>query len=261
MTPEEIKKLTEELKKQAELQREVGQSIESYVDGMKQYKKILAEINRNKQRELELEREIAAATGKDKELAEAKLKILQGQTAEMQNQAKIMGSALASVNKKSLAGAKLMGEAAKGLGKAFVGLPGMIQSAYGKIKGLGLFEMEKEIKKSALSMGILSKQSNDFRSTIVSAAKETTMIGIGVKELAQMQAAYSEELGRTVVLSKEGLVAMGHLAAATGLGAEGAAKLSAEMEMQGVSAERTGEYMNIYQLRQNQAFRRNFTSC
>lgn len=243
MTPEEIKKLTEELKKQAELQREVSQSIESYMDGMKQYKKILAEINRNKQRELEIEREIASATGKDKDIAEAKLKILQEQTAEMQEQAKIMGTALSSVNKKSLAGAKVLGEAAKGLGKAFVGLPGLVDKAWGKLKGLGLFEMEKEIKKSALSMGVLSKQSNDFRGAIVSAAKETTMIGIGVKELSQMQSAYSEELGRSVVLSKEGLVAMGELAAATGLGAEGAAKLSAEMEMQGVSAERTGEYM------------------
>ena len=243
MSPEEIKKLTEELKKQAELQREISQSIESYMDGMKQYKKILAEINKNKQREIELEEQIKTATGKDKELAEAKLKILQDQTAEMQNQAKIMGTALASVNKKSLAGAKLMGEAAKGLGKAFVGLPGMIQAAYGKIKGLGLFEMEKEIKKSALSMGILSKQSNSFRSTIVNAAKETTMIGVGVKELSEMQSSYSEGLGRAVTLSKEGLIAMGQMAVVTGLGAEGTSKMAEDMERQGLSAERTGAFV------------------
>lgn len=243
MTPEEIRKLTEELKKQAEIQQQVSRSIDDYVEGMRQYKKTLSEINKNKQRELLLEREIASATGDAKILAETKLKILKEQTTEMEEQAKIMGNALASVNKKSLAGAKLLGEAAKGLGKAFLGLPNIVKGLYGELKSSGLFEMEKEIKKSALSMGILSKQSNDFRGTIVNAAKQTTMIGVGVKELSQMQSVYSEELGRSVVLSKEGLVAMGELAAATNLGAEGAAKLSADMELQGLSAERTGKYV------------------
>lgn len=243
MTPEEIKKLTEELKKQAEIQQQVSRSIEDYMEGMKQYKKTVAEINKNKQRELELEREIASTSGKAKEIAELKLKVLQEQTAEMEEQAKIMGNALGSVNRKSLAGAKLLGEAAKGLGKAFIGLPNIVKKAYGELKGLGLFEMEKEMKKSALSMGILSKQSNDFRGTIVDAAKQTTLIGMGIKEVSQMQANYSEQIGRSVVLSKEGLVAMGELAAATSLGAEGAAKLSADMELQGVSAERTNKYV------------------
>lgn len=243
MTPEEIRKLTEELKKQAEIQQQVSRSIDDYVEGMRQYKKTLSEINKNKQRELLLEKEIASATGDAKILAETKLKILKEQTAVMEEQAKIMGNALASVNKKSLAGAKLLGEAAKGLGKAFLGLPNIVKGLYGELKSSGLFEMEKEIKKSALSMGILSKQSNDFRGTIVNAAKQTTMIGVGVKELSQMQSAYSEELGRSVVLSKEGLIAMGELAAATNLGAEGAAKLSADMELQGLSAERTGKYV------------------
>lgn len=240
MTPEEI---TEELKKQAEIQQQVSRSIDDYVEGMRQYKKTLSEINKNKQRELLLEKEIASATGDAKILAETKLKILKEQTAEMEEQAKIMGNALASVNKKSLAGAKLLGEAALGLKKAFLGLPNIVKGLYGELKSSGLFEMEKEIKKSALSMGILSKQSNDFRGTIVNAAKQTTMIGVGVKELSQMQSAYSEELGRSVVLSKEGLIAMGELAAATNLGAEGAAKLSADMELQGLSAERTGKYV------------------
>ena len=243
MTPEEIKKLTEELKKQAEIQRQVSRSIEDYIEGMKQYKKTVSEINKNKQRELELEREIASASGDDKIIAEAKLDILKKQTEEMETQAKIMGRALGSVNKKSLAGAKILGDAAKGLGKAFMNLPNILEKGYGKIKSLGLFELDKEMKKSALSMGVLSKQSGGFRSTIKSAAIETSSIGMGIKEISQMQAAYSEELGRTVVLSKEGMVAMGQMAAATSLGVEGAAQLSAEMEVQGLSAERTGKFV------------------
>jgi len=243
MSPAEIKQLTEELTKQAKIQQEIGQSIEAYMSGMDEYKRTLKEINKNKQREIELQRLTTVGTQKEKDLASIKLKILQDQTDELEKQSRIMGGALSSVNKKSLLGAKLMGEAAKGLGKAFVNLPGMIQSAYGKIKGSGLFEMEKEIKKSALSMGVLSKQSDSFRTTIVNAAKETAMIGIGVKELSQMQSAYSEELGRAVTLSKEGLVAMGQMAVVTGLGAEGAAKMSAEMENQGLSAERTAAYV------------------
>ena len=44
MTPEEIRKLTEELKKQAEIQQQVSRSIDDYVEGMRQYKKTLSEI-------------------------------------------------------------------------------------------------------------------------------------------------------------------------------------------------------------------------
>lgn len=247
MTPEEQRKLTEEFKMQAEYQRQVSQSFNDYIEGVKEYKRIQATINKNKQVEAQLNRELLEAQRRGDadaiEAAKIKLAILREQTEEIEIQAKALNNALASVNKKSLAGASMMASAAKGLGKAFANLPNLVEKGYGKIKSLGLFELDKEMKKSALSMGVLSKQSGSFRSTIKSAAIETSSIGMGIKEISQMQSAYSEELGRTVVLSKEGMVAMGQMAAATSLGVEGAAQLSAEMEIQGLSAERTGQFV------------------
>jgi hypothetical protein len=243
MTLKEQRELTELLKEQARLQQEVSRSIEDYMKGVEDLKTIQKTINKNKQIELQIEREIASLTGDEKVAAEIKLKILKEQTAEMEKQGKALQGALASVNKKSLAGAKLMGEAAKGLGKAFVGLPGLIQSAYGKIKGLGLFELDKSMKQSALSMGILSKGTEGFRATIKGAALQTNMIGIGIKELSVLQSTYSEQLGRTVEMSQQGLTYLGQMAAATGLGAEGAAQMAAEFENQGLSAERTGQFI------------------
>ena len=243
MTLKEQRELTELLKEQARLQQEVSRSIEDYMKGVEDLKTIQKTINRNKQIELDIEREIASLTGDEKVAAEIKLKILKEQTAEMVKQGKALQGALASVNKKSLAGAKLMGEAAKGLGKAFVGLPGLIGTAYNKIKGLGLFELDKSMKQSALSMGILSKGTEGFRANIKGAALQTNMIGIGIKELSILQSTYSEQLGRTVEMSQQGLTYLGQMAAATGLGAEGAGQMAAEFENQGLSAERTGQFI------------------
>ena len=243
MTLKEQRELTELLKEQARLQQEVSGSIEDYLKGVEALKVIQKTINRNKQIELDIEREIASLTGDEKVAAEIKLKILKEQTAEMVKQGKALQGALASVNKKSLAGAKLMGEAAKGLGKAFVGLPGLIGTAYNKIKGLGLFELDKSMKQSALSMGILSKGTEGFRANIKGAALQTNMIGIGIKELSILQSTYSEQLGRTVEMSQQGLTYLGQMAAATGLGAEGAGQMAAEFENQGLSAERTGQFI------------------
>lgn len=247
LTPEEQKQLTDLLKLQAEYQRQVSQSVNSYVEGVREYKRTQAEINKNKQREILLEKQLQEAKHKGDaraiDEAQIKLDILKEQTAELEKQGKAMNNALSSVNKKALVGSKMAADTFKGLGKALVNLPNLIEKGYGKIKNLGLFELDKEMKKAALSMGVLSKQSGDFRSTIKSASIETSSIGMGIKEMSMMQSAYSEQLGRTVILSKEGMVAMGQMAAATGLGAEGAAQMSAEMETQGLSAERTGAFV------------------
>jgi hypothetical protein len=92
-------------------------------------------------------------------------------------------------------------------------------------------------------MGVLSKESVGFRNNIKTVAKETQMIGVGIEKLSQLSSAYSENLGRNVMLSKEGLKAMGEMVAATQLGVEGTAQMAADMELQGVSAEKTGKFI------------------
>jgi len=239
MTDKQREDLTEDLKKQAELEREIGSSIEAYLDKMKEYKKILSEINKNRKREAELAKIIEDAGASGNEEAQIKLGILKNQTSLMEKQAAINGNALASISKQGLVSAKIFG----GLGKAIAGLPQTIKKVYSSLQASKLFDLDKAIKQSALSMGVLSGQSGGFRTTIKAASFETNKIGIGIEKMAKMQSDYSEELGRSVQLSSDSLIAMGRLAAATALGVEGASKLSAEMDQQGLSAQKTSEFI------------------
>lgn len=250
MTPEEQKKAAEEalrlLKEQATIQQQVSSSYDEFIKGVKRYNNLQKSINRNAKLEEDIAAEILrlknATTQEEidaREIAEIKLKLLKQQTDEMRKQGVALKQALVEANKLKLTFSKAGASAFKGFSK----LPGLIEQGFGKLKGYGLFEMEKAIKMSALQMGVLSKEATGFRGNIVNAAKQTTMIGVGVKDLAQIQSVYSDEIGRSVVLSEKGLVALGQMAASTVLGAEGAARMAAEMDSQGLSAERTGKFV------------------
>ena len=100
-----------------------------------------------------------------------------------------------------------------------------------------LLEQQKAVKGTELSMGILSNQSRGFRENIYKTSLTTTQIGIGTKELAEMQGTYSDNIGRSVQLSEDQLTAMSELAKGTVLGAEGAAEFAANMEHFNVGVE------------------------
>jgi hypothetical protein len=104
--------------------------------------------------------------------------------------------------------------------------------------------MDKAIKQSSLSMGLLSTQSSMFRQDIKNASKDTIEIGVGIEDLAKIQSQYSDEIGRSVMLNESGLKAISQIAVTTGLGVDGAAQMAAHMEQQGYSAERTAEFVN-----------------
>lgn len=247
MTPEELENLTRELELQARYQESSSRSIEDYMANLKKLKKLQEVYNRNLRTEQKLQAELTLAQrGTDQraiDLAQAKLDILQKQNEQIGIQVNAMTDGLSKVNKKSLMGARVLSDSAKMLGKTFMSLPTIVDRVYGKIKGLGLFEIDKSMKQSALSMGVLSKQSAGFRSNIKLASWETNKIGIGIEAVSKLQADYSEELGRSVQLNKDSLIAMSQVGAATSLGIEGAAKMTAELDRQGVSAMATRDFV------------------
>jgi len=232
----------EALERQAALQSEVNSSYESFLANVKKYKALQDTINSNLaiQQKLDAEIKDPSKSTAEKKLAQDKLNIMKHQNKRLTEQVKLYGDALKTVNKLKIVSAKAFASSAKGLVKGV----DKLKKGFNDIKSAGLFQMEKSIKGSALSMGVFSKQADSFRSSIISAGKQTNMIGVGVEELAQMQGVYSDELGRSVLLGEKGLVAMGEMAAATGLGAEGAARLAASMETQGLSSERTSKFIN-----------------
>lgn len=100
-----------------------------------------------------------------------------------------------------------------------------------------LMEYDKAVRKTQLSMGILSNQSGGFRQNIYNVATITQTWGDSAKNLAEYQGLYSENMGRAVVLSESGYAAISQIARGTTLGAEGAADLAANMDKFGISVE------------------------
>ena len=239
----DIERIVELLREQAREQSNVSNSLNDYIEGLKKSKAINEEVARLRKLEadIEAERQAAIAASDIVALRQAskKLKLLKSQTDELEHQGKVLGENLKKVKVTNL----LMMKGAASIGKTIANLPNLIQQGYGKIKGLGLFELDKAIKTSALSMGVLSKEGKGFREGIKKGALYSNQLGVSLETLAKMQADYSEELGRNVVLSEEGLKAMTQLSTVVGLGAEGAARMSADMEVQGYSAERTRDFV------------------
>ena len=239
----DIERIVELLREQAREQSNVSNSLNDYIEGLKKSKAINEEVTRLRKLEADQQAKMmaAAAAGDMKKVREHRLilKLLKEETDELEHQGKVLGENLKKVKVTNM----LMAKGAASIAKGLVKLPGLIQQGYGKIKGLGLFEMDKSIKNAALSMGVLSKENVGFREGLKKGALYSNQLGVSLEALAKMQSDYSEELGRNVVLSEEGLKAMTQLSTVVGLGAEGAARMSADMEVQGYSAERTRDFV------------------
>lgn len=255
LTPDQLKALNDEiergvkaLEREARLREQVSSSIDGYVQGLKDSRKAQETLNVLAEREKKIQKELADAQSSNDDdalkAAQLKLEVLKRQTAEIKKQKGELDDALASVNKAALVSNKAASSAIKGLVGTAANLDKIFINVFNRIKNSGLFEIDKEMKKAALSIGILSKGTAGFESSIKGAATRTTMIGSSIKELSQAYALYSGELGRAVELSENGLVAMGQMIAATGLGVEGTGKMVADMDNIGLSAERTGEFMD-----------------
>jgi hypothetical protein len=245
-----VKDYIEHLKTIRELQKTI-QHVEKQIKDLEDEKKdILKKLLKNRQEsktlsgvELKKNQDIrkelweqVKAKNKSIQLTKAGLEAIKETTNEYIKQAK-------EVNKVHLG----LKEANKALRK----VPGLLNKGYGKLKGTGIFDLEKSARMAAMEMGIVAKNTNGFRQNIYKAAESTLMMGAGVKDLAKMQAAYSTHLGRTTQLSQEGLEAMTEMAKGTTLGLEGVAAFAAEMERFNVSAVDSagmvGEIMNMSQ--------------
>ena len=118
---------------------------------------------------------------------------------------------------------------------ALKGVGGILDNTFGKLRGWGVFEMDKELRNAARSMNIGQAGFKGFANSIERAADKTVVWGVDVKRLAVMQRNYSEEIGRSVQLTESGYEAMALLAEGTGLGDEFATNMAAEMDKFGAS--------------------------
>lgn len=109
---------------------------------------------------------------------------------------------------------------------------------FDQLKTLGVFDMDREIRNAARSIGVGAKQSKAFSLNLQKAGENTVYMGVSTKKLAEMQQGYSEELGRAVILSQDGLEALGQIEAGTGVNGLGV-KIAGAMDILGASVKTT----------------------
>lgn len=254
LSQKEINEIKAALKEQADLQARINDSSGDYIGLIKEIKELnknIASIKAQQAIQDTKAKDAAIAFAKAKtatvKLTKKELDLLEKAVDEEELKLKIITDELNIIQKTTNALADKARQSNKTVAVIKVGLKDIkaigntISKAYSWLDGA--FKMDKSIKNTALQMGILSQQSDSFASGIQNAANNTIEFGIGIEKLAEMQGAYSEELGRTVTLSQKGLEALGQMAAATGLGAEGASKFSSDMDNVGLSVESTSKFV------------------
>lgn len=105
------------------------------------------------------------------------------------------------------------------------------------LKKWGVFEMDKELRNAARTIGVSSNKYTGFAKNLSNAAFSTSMMGVNLKQLAKMQGDYSDGIGRATILTEDGAIAMAQMAAGTGLGEQFAVEMAVAMDNFGVGAE------------------------
>ena len=230
--------------KMLEMQKKASSNLASYYEMMKDLsetqrnlnhlQKTSVDINKKieelKKRDLALDKKGVAKEDERRKILEKELAI-----AEQNLQINIEGIKNAELLRRTLSESlnttKLMGASTRTM------VAGFKMAGKATLNQLGyLLEQQKSVKVAGFNMGILSKQADTFRNTLYQASLSTNAIGVDTKMLAEMQANYSEGIGRAVTLNEEGLKSMAALAKGTVLGAEGAAELVTNMDNFNISA-------------------------
>lgn len=188
-----------------------------------------AVLNSNNQQQIDDAKTKLELAEAEADMAEQAAQYNKNQLISLNHQQKILAKIVKEANLANLAYVET--------GKIWNKLPGLAKSFYQEIRNLAAVEMSKDIKQAELSMGILGKQSQFFSKGISKASESTIQLGFGISDIAKSQAAYSEEIGRSSMLTELGMKAMAEMAKGTTLGVEGAAAMAADMERFGVSVE------------------------
>lgn len=142
---------------------------------------------------------------------------------------------------------KLLRKATEGVGQAIDSVgKSLKEGVVNELKSTPrhLLETTKEIKSAELRMGMLSKQSGEFTNKLTDAAQQATQMGASVGDLAEFQANYNAQIGRSVSLTEQGLESMTALAEGTQMGKEGAAEFAGQMDLFGKSLKSTEDLLN-----------------
>lgn len=240
-----LSQLTAEGLKWAELQDRVNSGISSYLEEIARLNDLTKSLNKIKEQEQKITAEINSLANATTQQEKDRLKLLKDRKAVLdynynaiKKEAKLLKEVLKDAEKVNMT----LGAAGAALGKGIMNLPKNFMNIMGSLKEL--FEMDKAIRVASKDMGLLTKGSEAFRKSIEKVSFDKTIgIGVGIKELAELQAGYSELVGRNVMMNDKALESVAYMSKATQLGIEGAAQMAAEFDSQGLSAEKTASFV------------------
>ena len=250
------KKLEESLAKQLEMQQDIlsiKRDIHNTQGAINKLKEELEEqLKKEKELQKQIDEEKKKGTRTDKKVLEnLKKELIATQKLKIEKGEKIkLGEYELEQQKEGLANMQAMVKESNKL-KSIANSTKNFAKAWGwdKLKTYGVFDMDKEIRNAARSMGVGGSNFSDFAKNMRDAGGSTQAIGISVGKLAQMQRGYSEEIGRSVALTEKGFVAMAELAEGTGLSEQFAIGMASAMDNFGAnigtSRDLIEETMNI----------------
>lgn len=237
------KQLEKSLEKQIEMQKDILRVKENIANTDAIRKKLEAERNASIKEEERINAEIGKLANGNKKRTEAQIQALKKELEAVQAIKKEKGEKLVIAEKElasQKAGLLILQKSVKesNLIKSIANsTAGLFKKGFSYIKTSGVFELDKEIRNAARSMGVGNKEFSKFSDNLVRAGQTTNMIGVSTKQLAKLQQGYSEEIGRSVRLSESGLVAIAEMAEGTGLGNEFAVSMAGAMDNLGGSVQ------------------------
>jgi len=104
-------------------------------------------------------------------------------------------------------------------------------------------KQEDSIRRMAIDVGITGRNQELLRKTLYKTATANQRLGLSASETAQIYGSYVENVGRLIPLSEQASYKLAEMAKGTALGAEGTAQMAGNMEVFGMSIDRTAGYV------------------
>jgi hypothetical protein len=195
-------------------------------------------VNNLEEEQRRLEADMLKMSGEELELAKARFNLLQD---EVEQQKEIVEQ-----NKALEAALKRQTKSLKNISIA-VGrdIASGTKKVLGYVKDLSLeyFKQDGQIRRTAVNIGLMGKQQEQFRKTVYKSALATQRLGMDAAAVAESYGSYVDAVGRLIPLTDKAAYAMSEMAMGTALGKEGAAQMAASMEVFGMSIESTAGYV------------------
>jgi len=221
MADDNFKQNKKDAEEMYQTQLRIAKVIKEQTNDFKTYSDAVKKVKENGKIIKETEKEIARLLAVGTKEAEAQAEALRKEVEYTK-----------SLNKELLKTGNLIRASAKSLGgwgmEKLIGLGKDLLDVYNK--------MDSSARRTTIQMGMSYNRMEQFRNTSVKAARELALMGLSAEATGEMLAAYGEETGRQLLLSKQTVVSMGQLSQRVGMSHQEMAGLAGQMEAFGLSS-------------------------